>query len=115
MSDLLNPGTEAVAAATIENACEAVRLFILDLGVAPVFIKRTPDFDDLGSGIGGGRFAFLLSTKKGECEIDMPGCDPAITRKGKSFESPRLYVDGSSWLWGFAISIALRSLTGEEE
>jgi hypothetical protein len=33
----------------------------------------------------------------------MPGCELEKVRTSKPWYSPRLYVDGSSWLWGFAI------------
>lgn len=115
---IINPGTEAVSAPTLANAAAAVELFISDLGLTaghPVMIQRTPEHDNLTRGIGGGRFAFRLSTRHGACEVDMPGCPPALTRESRPFRSPRLYVDGSSWLWGFALGIAASRLFPDPE
>lgn len=107
---IINPGTEPVESASLENATAAIQQFASELGIDGLVILRDPEQDH------DGRFGFVLwrRFKLAGCEITMPGCDPDVTMKSQPWESPRLYVDGSSWLWGFAIGIAHGHLTGEE-
>lgn len=48
-------------------------------------------------------------------EIEMPGCDPDITQAGTPWVSPRMYVDGSSWLWQFALNVIGRDDNADED
>lgn len=97
---IINPGTEDVQEAIIENAEINLRQLIEDSGQNGISYKRIPGED------GGGRFAFELSSDNHDFTItvDMPGCDLEVVRASKPFYSPRLYVNGSSWLWGFALT-----------
>ena len=101
---IINPGTEPLPEATEENAGKAIDLFVADLnerGVHVVKVWRKP-----GNDRGGGWFAYriLTDTDRGY-NIGMPGIDPEATHAGVPFTSPRLYVDGSSWLWGYALNM----------
>ena len=53
----------------------------------------------------GGRYNFDLKRSGFDftINVDMPGCELERVRKSEPFYSPRLYVDGSSWLWGYAL------------
>ncbi|MCF7982270.1 MAG: hypothetical protein K9K86_09820, partial [Pseudomonadales bacterium] len=64
-----------------------------------VTYERNPSADN------GGRYGFILKKDGREklIDIDMPGCDPDLVQRSEPWVSPRLYVDGSSWLWQFAI------------
>ena len=109
----INPGTEAVENPTLENAEAAIDLFIKDLDL-DVKLTRNPDGDNVGTGIGGGRFSFVLTLDDRSTTIDMPGCDPEKTAASRPWYSPRLYVDGSSWLWRFAVNQAIEALIYSE-
>lgn len=109
---VINPGTGPVDGATLENAVAAMEMFAAAVGVPDH--ERVPERDR------DGRFGFrMVWTPTGfgrpprECLVDMPGCDPMLTSAGTPWKSPRMYVDGSSWLWGFGVGIARGKLLGE--
>lgn len=100
---VINPGTEPVAEATEEYAIENMRHFVTDCKQDGLRFVRVPELD-----YGEGRFAFLLWRGERCHEIQMPGITLNAVRftgdVGQSaWDFPRLYVDGSSWLWKFAV------------
>lgn len=54
-----------------------------------------------------GRYRAIVTVDGRNHEVEMPGCDPAVTRESRPWYSPRLYVDGQSWLWKYALSVLL--------
>ncbi|MFF9084391.1 hypothetical protein ACF1BR_32365 [Streptomyces rubiginosohelvolus] len=95
----VNPGSGPAEEATEQQAAENIQAFIADLtkeqGLAVASIDRTPLAD-----YGKGRFAFDLGITDGRhIEIQMPGAPVERIRDGWT----RLYVDGSSWDWEFAL------------
>jgi hypothetical protein len=101
----INPGTGPVDGkkALARAAAEAFRA---DLGVDGITIKpKGKEWD--------GRWDFEFSTQMGRCEVSMPGVSVDVL-KGDVMRAPRLYVDGSSWWWKFALNIARDILTGRE-
>lgn len=115
---VVNPGTEPVNQATVENALANMVVFGKDLkplGVEVLRIERAKDLD-----YGEGRFAFKLflskDGKEWNLEIQMPGLPIERVRylgpPQDIWQFPRLYVDGSSWVWKFAINV---SVPGREE
>lgn len=100
---MINPGTEPVEDATIENAEICIKQLIEDTNQ-----KDFVTYESIPDQHGEGRFAFRLKSSKHDftINIDMPGCEPERTMASKPFYSPRLYVDGSSWLWGYALGFA---------
>jgi hypothetical protein len=123
MNIIINPGTGPVTGATLENADENIRQFVQDLRdglfrdgpdhceFAKIFVRRGDTSWDED-----GRFAFVIwgKTVDGqdwENEIDMPGLPLDQVRwidgpDQNIWDFPRLYVDGSSWAWKFALSSA---------
>ena len=100
MELIINPGSGSVPDATEANAQANMTTFVEDLGVEGASVERDPGQDAEG------RFAFILTLTSGtEFEIDMPGLPLDQVRPGIPWEQPRLYVDGSSWLWGFALGV----------
>jgi hypothetical protein len=63
-------------------------------------VRRHPENDNPSDG----RFGFTVEAKGRSVHIEIPGDDPDITCEGRPFRARRLYVDGSSWLYGFALS-----------
>lgn len=107
----INPGTGPVNDATAADARLNIRQFVKELALSGVRIRRHAR-DDYGDG----RYAFRLYYAGQRCEIQMPGLPTDQVRflgtEGQNaWDYPRLYVDGSSWLWKFALSCARRQLT----
>lgn len=98
MQFVMNPGTEPVEGATLENAERAMAQLMIDIGRDGATYERDPEQD------GRGRFGFLVTHEDRRWTVEMPGCDPDITLRGQPWVSPRLYVNGSSWLYGFALN-----------
>lgn len=109
MKVIINPGSGPVPDASEAHAATNVTVFGDDLrraGIVVASCSRTPDAD-----YGEGRFAFTLTTDDGRSiEIQMPGLPVEQVRflgeDGQNiWDFPRLYVDGSSWVWKFALSV----------
>lgn len=101
---IINPGTENIAEASLEHAQENMKHFLVDCDGEGLEVVRYPSEDR------GGRFGFLvLNHAVGSfASVRMPGLPLEQVRwmqeEGQNpFAYPRLYVDGSSWLWKYAI------------
>jgi len=103
---IINPGSGPVLNSSQENAIENIKHFILDNGVENVAWVRISEQD-----YGEGRYAFLLWKDNVCYEIQMPGIPLEKVRYMGSgdqniWDFPRLYVDGSSWVWKFALGLS---------
>jgi hypothetical protein len=106
---IINPGSGPVPDATEENAAAAMAVFCDDLraqGKAVAGFDRTAGDDE-------GRFAFDVILADGEKhQIEMPGLPVDQVRylgePQNIWDFPRLYVDGSSWVWCFALNACQR-------
>jgi len=107
---IINPGSGPVENASEFEAAESIRHFAIDCG-ENIKVLRVSDEDDRG------RFGFLLWDKNRCALIQMPGLPLERVRymgePQNIYDFPRLYVDGSSWTWVFAINTA-RSALGIE-
>ncbi len=98
---VINPGAGPVDGSNEALAVIAMTQFVKDSG-AECFRRRDKrhDYD--------GRFAFHVYRGDKKFEIDMPGLPiDKVRYVGKpqsALDFPRLYADGSSWLWCFAVS-----------
>lgn len=113
---IINPGTGSVADATLEEAQKNIIQLIKDADLNPdeVTIKHNPKWDS------DGRFGFLLKMGDHQCDVDMPGLPLKQVRfmdkpDQNIWHFPRLYVDGGSWVWSFAIKWVNADLTGKSE
>lgn len=98
---VMNPGTGARDGALEANAITVAQRLSLDLGLPIDSFARAPSRDD-----GRGYFGFLLIHPSAYgLEVDIPGDDPVEVVEGRPFKSRRLYVAGSSWWYGYALSI----------
>ncbi|MFF3848019.1 hypothetical protein [Streptomyces sp. NPDC002328] len=104
---VINPGTGPVPQASEAHAATNITVFADDLrraGLGVDSCERTPAAD-----YGDGRYAFTIAMADGRSiEIQMPGLPVDQVRfiDGDSqniWHFPRLYVDGSSWVWKFAL------------
>lgn len=111
---IVNPGTGPVPDSTEDEARRNLAALIEDVGVSPVTVGANVEQQS------DGRWSFLLKHGGRECWVEMPGIPLDQVRymgsEGQNvWHFPRLYVDGSSWLWMYAISSVRSALTGEEE
>ena len=112
MSLIINPGSGPVGGASEEEAVANIHAFIDDLieqGHAAA-LGAYGDEDD-------GRWPFDIVVDGDGHDIEMPGIPLAQVRYlGRDdqdiWDFPRLYVDGSSWVWCFALSAASKGATG---
>lgn len=103
MAIFINPGSGPVADSAEENARAALEVFLDDLG-------EDFDSDRQSTGEDDGRWTYAVKHRVHEHDVEMPGLPPAEVRwmgeeSGSIFAFPRLYVDGSSWVWAFALSV----------
>jgi len=105
MNVIINPGSGPVAGATYENAAANIHAFAREAGA--------DHWDGVGSADTerDGRWTFFVERGDQRVEIQMPGLplDEVRYVDGLNpWDFPRLYVDGSSWLWEFALRVVWR-------
>lgn len=117
---MINPGTGPVVGSTLDNAHANMQKLLEDAGFPDASWRRNVDApeDD-------GRFSFLVECPADDehprgyaCSVDMPGISlEAVRYVGAKDQNiwhfPRLYVDGSSWVWKFAVNALRWRLTRE--
>ncbi len=111
---IINPGAGTVDGATAENAYDNMIRFMGDLierGIEVQCFNRVPERE-----VGDGRFCYDLFVLNRVFEIEMPGLPLDQVRYISEDQNillyPRLYVDGSSWVWKFALSSIEGSFNG---
>ena len=102
MTIIIDPGSGPVADATYEDALANMRVFCADAQLHSLTEVKHPDLND-------GRFKFFACNGAHWHEIDMPGLPLQAVRymdpsTQNIWDFPRLYVDGSSWVWKYAIN-----------
>lgn len=100
----LNPGSGSVNGADERHAVASMSQFIKDSHINALAFVRSPEHDN-----GDGRFAFTV-LRRGfrDIVIHMPGQPLEQVRylrlpEQNIWNFPRLYKDGASWVWYFAI------------
>ncbi len=109
----INPGTGPVFGATAQNAAKNIAGLLCDVGI-DVKVVRVSEWDHEGL------FGFELQHEGHTCQVDMPGLELKQVRyvdreMQDIWDFPRLYVDGSSWVWKFAVDIVRETLNEEKE
>ena len=110
----INPGAGPVVDSTLAEAECDIAAFIADLELGVIKATRCPRLDK------GGRFGFTLRLDERTVSVEMPGKPIEQVRyvdsdKQNIWDFPRLYVDGSSWVWKYAVGIAKDTLLGIED
>lgn len=106
MPIIINPGTEGRPGATLENAEKIVAQICVDLGIERSSLQRRPEGDSPR-----GLYAYVHE----KFEIDVPGDPPEQFLASVPFESRRMYVDGSSWLYKYGLNQMRAALEGGED
>ena len=106
MTIFINPGSGPVAGASEASARANLEKFIEDLKEKGCRAEPNPHADFKADGQG--RWETSIIVEGEEVEIDMPGLPLEKVRwlseeSGSIWDFPRLYVDGSSWIWKFAL------------
>ena len=102
MKVIINPGSGPISGTREGSAIKNIKHFILDCGFKGIEFARTPEYDD------DGRYSFILWMGQRCHTVDMPGLPLDKVRymdeeDQNIWDYPRVYVDGSSWVWKFAI------------
>lgn len=104
----VNPGSGPVPRAKLAHAKENIEHFARELP-GDVLWERAGKGED-------GRWPFTLHANGRQVEVEMPGLPlDSVRYLGRehghnAWHYPRLYVDGSSWLWKYAIEMAEEAL-----
>lgn len=98
MNIIINPGTEKQEKHKEKNAIKVAEFIAEDLNLTEENWERNASRDDED-----GWYGFWFKGAGGKISVDIPGINPKIVRLGEPWKSPRLYVDGSSWLYGYAL------------
>lgn len=104
---VINPGSGPVAEATDRWSHANIHVFVQDLrdmGLEAVLV------DGWMGGGDDGRWCWKVDVNGRVREVDMPGIPVDQVRflggpDQNARHYPRLYVDGSSWLWKYALNI----------
>ena len=104
----VNPGTGPVSEINEEYA-EIYAIQNIEQLLKEVHLGDIKSLRDPSADYGDGRFAYQLIYNQRVVEVQMPGLPLEkvrfLDKKGENvFEFPRLYVNGSSWLWKYAVS-----------
>jgi len=103
---IINPGSGPVENATYENALTNIEHYITDCGLKHIRFVHLEDRDEEG------RYCFMLFKDFWDRGIhhfvEMPGLPLEQVRYMKNegqniWDFRRLYIDGSSWIWCFAM------------
>jgi hypothetical protein len=110
----VNPGAGPITHGTLaQDATTNMHALLADVGLdGATFEGGEPDVT--------GRFSFVVSYADRRCEVRMPGTTLEEVRyvrlPGQDiWNFPRLYVDGSSWSWVFAVDEIRDALADECE
>lgn len=98
MNIIINPGTEKQDKHSEKNASKVATYITKDLGLNKINWEREKKNDSED-----GWYGFKFKGAGGSIDVTIPGINPDIVRMGEPWKSPRLYVDGSSWLYGYAL------------
>lgn len=103
---IINPGAGPIKGTDITNAVININKFVEDCNLPRLKVKDKDAIDN-----GDGRYSFELEREgfpNWSCNIEMPGIPLEKVRylglEGQNiWHYPRLYVDGSSYVWEFAL------------
>lgn len=98
---IINPGSGPVINSRKRQADAACRAIIRDAGLDGVRFELANEERQYE-----GRYIYWFIKGKMRVEVMMPGVTLKVLR-GDLLHAPRLYIDGSSWFWKFAVGILI--------
>lgn len=107
---IINPGTEGVRNATVTLAAKAAKSFAYELG-ANVRVVRFGRMDVRRRPDERGYVPFWLARGKRRVRLDVPGVSLDELRSESLRTAPRLYIDGASFWWRWALTVAREALS----
>jgi hypothetical protein len=111
MMMLVNPGTSSIREADKKLAKLGIAQFVTDLDLGALKVKRDKKGDC------DGWFGFKVKSKRASISVLVPGIPMEQMRRMERDDSAwnfrRLYVEGSSWLWNYALERAKEELGGK--
>lgn len=118
MQLIINPGSGPVANSCFDEACKNME--VLKSDIAERITSHPVKFAAPGKSSFDGRYQFFLNVGDLAFEIGMPGIPIDRVRYLASTQEscwnfPRLYVNGSSWLWRYAIDVIVGHWTDAME
>lgn len=110
MSIVINPGTGPVPNSSEENARANLLVFCEDVANQHNTTAEWNPDDQILTDDGEGRWSTVILVNGQVVEIDMPGLPLDQVRFTGAddqdiWDFPRLYVEGSSWVWKYAVSV----------
>lgn len=114
---VINPGSGSVSGAMRVNAEANMAVFIADLKEGG-HAKAVDLLPQPYAPEDGGRFTYIIIADTETHEIEMPGLPIEQVRwlnqpEQNIWDFPRLYVDGSSWVWYYALSATMNDSEDE--
>jgi hypothetical protein len=106
----INPGSGPVSDATEAHAAINITAFLDDLAIEHDVLRPAIRHGEMDEG---GRFGWTIRVDDVWFEIEMPGIPLDQVRwidgpEQNIWNFPRLYVDGSSWVWKYALASCTR-------
>ena len=116
---VINPGSGPVSNATRENAEANMAAFIADLK-ADGHAKAVDLLPQPLAPEDRGRFTYVIVADTETHEIEMPGLPLDQVRwmdreDQNIWDFPRLYVDGSSWVWFYALRTTMNDPDDDDQ
>lgn len=113
---IINPGTQGIDGATEQDATDNMAALVNDT-IPTLTYTRVPEQDSKG------RFAYQVTNPEHPgktCMVLMPGWKLEHVRwldlpEQNIWHFPRLYVDGSSWVWKYAAEMLVEFWKEDEQ
>jgi hypothetical protein len=105
VSVIINPGAGTLARQGRErDARRSLAMLLRETGLEPTPRVRFLGADDTN------RYTFRLTWGGRETTVDMPALSRRKLQPAPGYTPPRLYVDGSSWWWPYAVDMVRSEL-----
>lgn len=113
MNIVINPGSGPVAKGTVEQSEINIQKFIEDVAIENMTYRFRKSDES-------GRHDYEVYGNNEVVEVSMPAIPLdkvryVGTEDQNIWHFPRLYVDGSSWVWMYAVDITRSHILKEEE
>lgn len=106
---LMNLGAGRVRVpSTLDQAHTNMSILLVSAGLPTAYRRDIDATED------DGRFAFLVPVRGRDVSVLMPGIPLDVLMDPIRIDTPRLYVNGSSWYWKYAVGVLRDYANGVE-